>query len=86
MSPFWLLLFSGAALQPAPAENAMDALTRAVARSGRVLQIGIAPSERAEPKPEIAPGSPPLVSFRFFEGQMRHRFGNLDLVADDAGH
>jgi len=26
------------------------------------------------------------VSFRMFEGQMRHRFSNLDLVMDDAGH
>jgi hypothetical protein len=29
---------------------------------------------------------PPLLSFRFFEGRQRHRFGDLDLVIDDAGH
>jgi len=61
-------------------------LTREVAESGRVLQIGVTPSERATPPPQIAPGQPPLVRFRYFEGQMRHRFGNMDLVADDAGH
>ena len=61
-------------------------LARAVAESGRVLEIGIAPSERAAPAPQIAPGLPPLESFRYFEGQTRHRFGNLDLVMDDAGH
>jgi hypothetical protein len=61
-------------------------LTREVAASGRVLEIGVMPSERATPPPLIAPGQPPLVSFRYFEGQTRHRFGNLDLVADDAGH
>jgi hypothetical protein len=27
-----------------------------------------------------------LLSFRFFEGKQRHRFGDLDLVIDDAGH
>jgi hypothetical protein len=61
-------------------------LTRIVAESGRVLEIAVAPSERATPPKLIAPGSPPLVSFRLFEGQVRHRFGDLDLVADDAGH
>ena len=61
-------------------------LTRAVADSGRVLEIGVAPSERATPPLQIAPGQPPLVRFRYFEGQMRHQFGNLDLVTDDAGH
>jgi hypothetical protein len=38
------------------------------------------------PPREIAPGAPPLVSFRFFEGKERHRFSGLDLVIDDAGH
>ena len=61
-------------------------LTRAVAESGRVLEIGVTPSERATPPPQVAPGQPPLVRFRYFEGQMRHQFGNLDLVTDDAGH
>ena len=61
-------------------------LIRAVAESGRVLEIGVSPSERANPPARIAPGLPPLVSFRYFEGQTRHRFGNLDLVMDDAGH
>lgn len=61
-------------------------LTREVAESARVLEIGVTPSERATPPPLIAPGQPPLLSFRRFEGEMRHRSGNLDLVADDAGH
>ena len=66
-------------------DNAVK-LTRAVAESGRVLEIGVTPSERATQTPRVAPGAPPLVSFRYFEGQTRHRFGNLDLVMDDAGH
>ena len=61
-------------------------LVRLIAESGRIVEIATSPSERADPRPQIAPGAPPLVSFRMFEGQMRHRFSNLDLVMDDAGH
>jgi hypothetical protein len=57
-----------------------------VARSGRVLEIAMPPSARLGPPAQIAPGAPPLLSFRFFEGKERHRFGDLDLVIDDAGH
>jgi hypothetical protein len=63
-----------------------ELLIRQVALSGRVLQIGTAASERLAAPREIAPGAPPLVSFRFFEGKERHRFSGLDLVIDDAGH
>jgi hypothetical protein len=61
-------------------------LIRQVAASGRVLEIAVPPSERLSPAPRIAPGAPPILSFRFFEGRQRHRFGDLDLVIDDAGH
>jgi hypothetical protein len=27
-----------------------------------------------------------LISFRYFDGRQRHRFGGLDLVLDDASH
>ncbi len=50
------------------------------------MQIGATSSERLSPPREVAPGAPPLVGFRFFEGQERHRFSGLDLVIDDAGH
>lgn len=59
---------------------------RQVAESGRVLEIGVSMSERVSPGVEIAAGSPPILSFRLFEGQSRKRFGGLDLVLDDAGH
>ncbi len=61
-------------------------LIRQVAESGRVLELAAHPSERLSPPPLIAPGAAPLISFRFFEGKERHRFGDLDLVIDDAGH
>ena len=64
------------------ASQQLEALTRDVARSGRVVEI----AEPAPQRPRIAPGAPPMLSFRLFEGKARHRFGNLDLVIDDAGH
>jgi hypothetical protein len=64
----------------------VERLTKLVADSGRVVEIAVPPSQRLAAAPKIAPGAPPLVSFRLFDGQMRHRFSNLDLVMDDAGH
>jgi hypothetical protein len=64
----------------------VERLTRLVAESGRVLEIAIPPSERLAPPLKMAPGAPPLISFRLFDGKMRHRFSNLDLALDDAGH
>jgi|HubBroStandDraft_4_1064222.scaffolds.fasta_scaffold83067_2 hypothetical protein len=66
--------------------NQSDLLIKQVAASGRVLELAISPSERLSSVPQIAPGAPPLLSFRFFDGKDRHRFGELDLVIDDAGH
>jgi len=66
--------------------NQNGLLIKQVAASGRVLEIAEAPSERLAPRPRIAPGAAPLLRFRFFEGKQRHRFGDLDLVIDDAGH
>lgn len=66
----------------------LDALTRQVSQSGRVVEIAEPASARLTPRhaAEIAPGAPPMLSFRMFEGKARHRYGNLDLVMDDAGH
>ncbi len=62
------------------------ALLLQIANSGRVVTIAESPSERIAPLPPVAPGQPPLISFRYFEGKDRSRFGGLDLVVDDAGH
>ena len=62
------------------------ALIQQIAASGQIVEIAAQPSERLEPGRQIPPGAPPLLSFRLFEGQLRHRFGDLDLVMDDAGH
>ena len=70
------------------AANAGDLsrVTREVAASGQVLEIGQTPSERVAPPPLIAPGPPPLLSFRYYDAQQRHRFSNTELMLDDAGH
>jgi hypothetical protein len=61
-------------------------LIQQIAQSGRVLEMQAPPSQRLSPPPQVAPGAAPLFSFRYFEGKQRHRFGELDLVIDDAGH
>jgi hypothetical protein len=57
-----------------------------VADSGRCVTLAEKPDTRVEQKPMIAPGPPPLLSFRYYEGRAHHRFGNMDLMLDDAGH
>lgn len=67
-------------------EEAVRRLIEEIARSGQVVEIAEPVSERAEPPRQLAPGDPPLLAFRYFEGRERHRFGQLDLMMDDAGH
>jgi hypothetical protein len=57
-----------------------------IAESGRGVSLAETPSDRIALQPQVAPGQPPLLSFRYFDGKQRQRFGDLDLVLDDAGH
>ena len=75
-----LCLLAAAATTPAAA-----AIDR-IAESGRVQTIGVSSSERLRPEAMLAPGDPPLLRFRYLDGKRRSRFGDLDLVMDDAGH
>jgi hypothetical protein len=61
-------------------------MTREIAVSGQVLELAVTPSERVAPPAQIAPGAPPLLSFRYYEAQQRHRVSNTELMLDDAGH
>ena len=54
--------------------------------SGRIVGIADSPSERLNPPVLIAPGAPPVLSFRTFDANDRGRFGSLGLMTDDAGH
>jgi hypothetical protein len=64
----------------------MVLLIEVFALSERVVGIGELPSERLAPLRLIAPGGPPVLSFRTFDAVDRGRFGNLGLMMDDAGH
>lgn len=57
-----------------------------VADLGRCSELGETPDSRVAPQAMIAPGQPPVLSFRYYEGKEHHRFGNSDLMLDDAGH
>lgn len=61
-------------------------LVMQIAASGRTATIAESPSQRIAALPRLAPGPPPLLAFRYFEGKDRRRFSGLDLVLDDAGH
>jgi hypothetical protein len=65
---------------------ALIALIHQIADSGRIVELATPASDRVSTAPQIAPGAPPLLSLRLLEGRQRQRFGNLDLVLDDAGH
>lgn len=54
--------------------------------SGRVLLLSDTDAERLGSTGRVPPGVPPVLSFRYMEGARRHRFGDLGLVVDDAGH
>lgn len=81
-----LLLLLLAAAADTDREQLVRRLIQDIAASGRVLELAASDSERVSPPRQIAPGAPPLLSFRYFEGKDRRRFGRLDLVMDDAGH
>ncbi len=70
----------------AATSGTLDRLTKEIAASGQVVELAVTPSERVSPPPQIAPGQPPLLSFRYYEGQQRHQFSNTELMLDDAGH
>ena len=61
-------------------------LIQQVNDSGRVVTLAEKPDDRVEHKKMIAPGPPPLLSFRYYQGKTHQRFGNTDLMLDDAGH
>ncbi len=54
--------------------------------AGRVVHVAESPDERVGPGPVVAPGAPPLLSFRAYEGKLHQQVGSSDLMLDDAGH
>jgi len=86
MNPLFLALLFLAPPQQAEREVRIERLIDEISQSGRVLEIGETRERLADPRTQIAPGAPPLLAFRYFEGADRNRFGKLDLMLDDAGH
>ncbi len=66
--------------------QAESAILARIERSGRLDTLGVSSSERLQPQSRLAPGDPPMLAFRYLEDRRRHRFGELDLMMDDAGH
>ncbi len=54
--------------------------------AGRVVHVAESPDERVGAGPMVAPGAPPLLSFRAYEGKLHQHLGTSDLMLDDAGH
>jgi hypothetical protein len=86
-----LLVFCIVAVPPplAPRLTSSDSeqqLIKEVAESGRCANLSQDPDTRVSPLPMVAPGLPPLLSFRYYEGKRHRGFDNTDLMLDDAGH
>ncbi len=86
MCPIFALLLLAVPAGTAQRDQLLRVLATRIAQSGRILSIAEEAQTRTDPKPAIAPGAAPLLTFRYFEGNTRQRFGKLDLVMDDAGH
>jgi hypothetical protein len=89
---FAALLLSAAAAQnaspPAGSKAAPETSTvlEKIDRSGRCATVGQTAEQRLTKQPLIAPGAPPVLSFKLYEDAKHHRFGNVDVMLDDAGH
>ncbi|MGI8959115.1 MAG: hypothetical protein ACR2IV_04990 [Bryobacteraceae bacterium] len=73
----------------APRVTGLDSeqqLIKEVAESGRCADLPQDPDARVSPLRMVAPGPPPLLSFRYYEGKLHHAINNTDLMLDDAGH
>lgn len=71
---------------PEPPKTRDKVIVQKVAESGRCVVLADDPNKRVEPTKMIAPGLPPMLSFRYYEDKKNQRFANVDLMLDDAGH
>jgi hypothetical protein len=68
------------------APSGISDLVRQTADSGRVVGCADSPSDRVNPPLLLAPGAPPVLSFRNFDATDRGRLSDVGLMTDDAGH
>ncbi|HXF27895.1 MAG TPA: hypothetical protein VN610_11490 [Bryobacteraceae bacterium] len=78
----WTLAFLALMLSAQPEQQAI----KQISESGRCADLAESPDARVTPRPAVPPGPPPLLSFRYYEGKLHHRYGNSELMLDDAGH
>jgi hypothetical protein len=86
---FLLAWLAGAWQLFPPYIKSMDseqALINEVAESGRCADLSQDPDARVSERSMVAPGPPPVFSFRYYEGKLHHELDNTDLMLDDAGH
>jgi hypothetical protein len=76
-----LALFAMALLTPVEQQT-----IKQISDSGRCASLAESPDTRVAPGLKVPPGPPPLLSFRYYEGKLHHRYGNSELMLDDAGH
>ena len=75
-----------AAASDAGSQTEEDRLLQTILSGGRLELLGVTSQERLRPLGTLVPGDPPVLAFRYLEDRRRHRFGELDLMMDDAGH
>ncbi len=69
-----------------PPQNQPSDLVHQIAASGRCASLAELPDQRVGPPTGVAPGTPPVLAFRYYEGKLHKRYDNIDLMLDDAGH
>lgn len=69
-----------------PATHPESAVMQQIDQSGRCASLGEPAEKRVAGPPKIAPGQAPIVSFKYYEDAKHHRFGNINVMLDDAGH
>jgi hypothetical protein len=91
--PYFAVLLTAVASQqasppPAAHKSAPESMTvmEKIDRSGRCATVGRTAEQRLTKQPVVAPGAPPVLSFKLYEDAKHHRFGNVDVMLDDAGH
>jgi hypothetical protein len=82
----WLVAASQALAPHVTGLESEQASIKEVAESGRCADLSQDPDTRVSPLSMVAPGPPPVLSFRYYEGKLHHGFENTDLMLDDAGH
>ena len=69
-----------------PGVEDLSAWVRKISDSGRCAREKESPDRKVAVPAAVLPGVAPVLSFRFYEGKQHHRFGNSELLIDDAGH